>query len=48
VNFDGVFDPQAEANAIIANDAFSTLHELIHHVGSKGLWAEIQVTSVAC
>lgn len=41
-NFDGVFDPQVEAKAIISNDAFSTLHELVHHAGSKGHYDDIQ------
>jgi hypothetical protein len=41
-NFDGVFPP-VEANAIIANDAFNTLHELIHHAGSKGYYDDIQI-----
>ena len=42
-NFDGVFDPQAEANAIIANDAFNTLHELVHLAGSKRHYDDIQI-----
>src|SRR5688572_13983790 len=42
-NFDGVFDPQAEASAIISNDAFNTLHELVHHAGSNGYYDDIQV-----
>jgi hypothetical protein len=42
-NFDGVFDPQVEAKSIIANDAFSTLHELVHHAGSKDYYDDIQI-----
>jgi hypothetical protein len=43
--FDGSFDPQASASAkaIIAIDAFNTLHELIHHAGFKDNYSDIQV-----
>ncbi|HET8669063.1 MAG TPA: RHS repeat-associated core domain-containing protein, partial [Candidatus Saccharimonadales bacterium] len=42
-NFDGSFDAQAEAKAIIAVDTFNTLHELVHHAGSKGYYSDIQI-----
>lgn len=42
-NFDGVFEPQVEAKAIIATDAFNTLHELVHHAGSKNYYSDIQI-----
>lgn len=42
-NFDGTFDPEVEARGIIAIDAFNTLHELVHHAGSKRYYNDIQI-----
>jgi YD repeat-containing protein len=40
----GSSDPEVQAKAVIALDAFNTLHELIHHAGLKGHYNDQQIS----